>query len=173
MEISNEDIVSEKSTKELVMAALQFCTFIENVHTYEQWQITDYLSLMLPLLYIKGSLLPDTEIEDNASCEQFLTEEQCASRYLALQERTEEIEFFESYNWTLNEIETYSLCEMVVDIYQALKNFLLLYNKGTFAARESSLFMLRYHFTACWGDQSSILIPYLHYLSYPVAEELD
>ena len=143
MDSSNMHTIEKKNTKELFLVASQYCTFIDNIHTFEKEQIIDYLLKITPLIYLKGSLIPEIEIDDNASCEQFFSEEQYESLYLALKEKLEEIDFFESYDWQLNEIETKSLCEILADIYQDMKDFLLLYNKNTLTAQESALFLLR------------------------------
>ena len=171
MESSNIGILEAKNTKELLLVASQFCTFIDNIQTFEKDQIVDYLLKISPLMYLKGSLIPEIALEDNSACEQFFTEEQYEFLYLALKEKLTEIDFFEFYDWQLNEVETKSLCEILADIYQDMKDFLLLYNKNTFAAQEAALFLLRMNFIRHWGESITILLPYLHQLSYPVAEE--
>ena len=171
MATSNIDIIEGKNTKELFLVASQYCTFIDNIHTFEKDQILDYLIKITPLMYIKGGLIPEIEIEDNAACEQFFTEEQYELLYLSLKEKLEEIDFFECYNYPLSEMETKSLCETLSDIYQDMKDFLLLYNKGTFPAQEGALFLLRTNFAERWGRQITVLLPYLHHLVFPLREE--
>lgn len=164
------DSVEAKNTKELFLVASQFCTFIDNIQTFEKDQIVDYLLKISPLMYLKGSLIPETELEDNSACEQFFTEEQYELLYLNLKEKLAEIDFFEFYNWELNEVATKSLCEILTDIYQDMKDFLLLYNKNTLTSQEAALFLLRMNFLHHWGENISILLPYLHHLSYPEEE---
>ena len=171
MPSSNTETAEAKNTKELFLVASQFCTFIENVQSFEKDQIVDYLLKITPLMYLKGSLIPEIELEDNSACEQFFTEEQYESLYLNLKEKLTEIDFFESYNWQLTEVETQSLCEILADTYQDMKDFLLLYNKNTLSAQEAALFLLRMNFLYRWGKSISALLPYLHHLSYPEAEE--
>jgi len=163
--------IEEKNSKELFLVASQYCTFIDNIHTFEKEQIIDYLLKITPLMYLKGSLVPEIKIDDNASCEQFFSEEQYEFLYLALKEKLEKIDFFESYNWQLNEVETKSLCEILADIYQDMKDFLLLYNKNTLTAQESALFLLQINFMERWGRKIADLLPYLHHLAFPVIEE--
>ena len=171
MESSNIHIIEAKNTKELFLIASQYCTFIDNINTFDREQIIDYLLKITPLMYLKGSLIPDIEIEDNASYEQFFSEEQYESLYLALKEKLEEIDFFQSYDWQLNEVETKSLCEISADIYQDMKDFILLYNKNTLTAQKSALFLLRMNFTERWGRKIADLLPYLHHLAFPIIEE--
>jgi hypothetical protein len=165
---NNIDKVEAKNTKELYLIASQYCTFMEHIHTFEQNQIIDYLLKIMPLMYLKGSLIPDIEIEDTAACEQFVTEEQYELLYLKLKEKLAEIEFFEVYSLQENEIRTCSICEMLSDIYQDMKDFILLYDKNTLAAQTSALFMHKRHFIDAWGKNISILLNCLHYLAYPI-----
>ncbi len=165
------DSVEAKNTKELFLVASQFCTFIDNIQTFEKDQIVDYLLKISPLMYLKGSLIPEIILEDNSFCEQFFTEEQYELLYLSLKEKLSEIDFFEFYNWRLNEVETKSLCELLTDIYQDMKDFLFLYNKNILASQEAALFLIRMNFLHHWGESITALLPYLHYLSYPENEE--
>ncbi len=173
MESPNLNIIEAKNTKELYLVASQFCTFMENIHTFEQNQIIDYLLKIIPLMYLKGSLIPEIEIEDDAAYEQFVTEEQYELLYLRLKEQIAEIDFFESYDWNGNEIKAYSMCEILADIYQEMKDFILLYNKNTLAAQESALFIQKRQFIYGWGKFVTILLPYLHHLVYPIEEDVD
>ena len=165
------DSVEAKNTKELFLVASQFCTFIENIQSFEKEQIIDYLLKISPLMYLKGSLIPEIELEDNSACEQFFTEEQYELLYLTLKDKLDEIDFFEFYDWNSNGLETKSLSEILTDIYQDMKDFLLLYNKNILIAQEAALFLLRMNFYCHWGKQITILLPYLHFLSIPSLEE--
>ncbi|MDR2409407.1 MAG: DUF5063 domain-containing protein [Bacteroidales bacterium] len=170
----NIDKVEAKNTKELYMIASQFCTFMEHIHTFEQYQIIDYLLKITPLMYLKGSLMPEIEMEDVvAPCEQFVTEEQYELLYLKLKEKLTEIEFFEWYSWAENEMKTCSICEMLSDIYQDMKNFILSYNKNTLTTQENALFIHKKNFIDIWGRHITVLLPYLHHLACPVEEEID
>lgn len=171
MTSSNMDTVEAKNTKELFLVASQFCTFIDNIQTFDKEQIVDYLLKISPLMYLKGSLIPEIILEDNSSCEQFFTEEQYELLYLSLKEKLSEIDFFEFYSWQLNEVETKSLCELLTDIYQDMKDFLLLYNKNVLASQEAALFLLRMNFLHHWGKNITVLLLYLHHLSYSENEE--
>jgi hypothetical protein len=171
MEDQNIDKIEAKNIKELYLVASQFCTFMEHIHTFEQNQMIDFLLKITPLMYIKGSLIPDFAIEDMAACEHFVTEEQYELLYLKLKEKLAEVEYFESYFLQESELKTCSICEMLSDIYQNMKDFILLYNKNTLVTQESAIFMLKERFTDTWGRHITILLPCLHQLAYPIEEE--
>jgi len=158
--------MDDKNTKDLFLVASQYCTFIENISAFSQEDVLDYLLKITSLLYLKGSLIADFELEDNAAGEQFVTEEQYELCYLHLKEKLEAIDFFEGFNFEENEIAAYSLCEILADSYQDLKDFLLLYSKNTLAAQENALWLCRNHFVRNWGKKILVLLPYLHFLNH-------
>ena len=163
--------MDDKNIKDFFLVASQYCTFIENISSFSQEDILDYLLKITPLVYLKSSLIEDFELEDNAAGEQFVTEEQYELCYLHLKEKLDTIDFFESYSFEANESISYSLCEILADTYQDLKDFLLLYAKNTLAAQENAVWLCRNNFVRNWGKKIAVLLPYLHFLYYGVEEE--
>ena len=163
--------MDDKNTKDLFLVASQYCTFIENIAAFSQEDILDYLLKITPLIYLKAALLTDFELEDNTAGEQFVTEEQYELYYLRLKEKLEEIDFFEGFNFEINESVTHSLCEILTDTYQDLKDFLLLYSKNTLAAQENAVWLCRNNFVRNWGKKIAATLPYLHFLNCGVKEE--
>jgi hypothetical protein len=111
------------------------------------------------------------EEEDTAAYVQFVTEEQYELLYLKLKEKLTEIEFFDSCDLQENEIKTYSICEMLSDIYQDMKDFVFLYDKNTAQVQGGALLMNKKYFVGAWGRHITVLLPYLHQLAYPFMEE--
>ena len=163
--------MDDKNTKDLFLVASQYCTFIENSSAFSQEEILDYLLKITPLLYLKSSLIAEFEPEDNAAGEQFITEEQYETCYLRLKEKLESVDFFEGFNFEINETVTYSLCEILTDTYQDLKDFLLLYAKNTLAAQENAVWLCRNNFIKNWGKKMVALLPYLHFLHHGIEED--
>ena len=163
--------MEDKNTKDLFLVASQYCTFIENIAAFSAEDILEYLLKITPLLYLKTSLIADFELEDNSAGEQFVTEEQYELCYLRLKEKLENIDFFEGFDLEANETKPYSLCEILTDVYQDLKDFLLLYAKNTLAAQENAVWLCRNNFVRNWGKKIVMLFPYLHFLSYKAEEE--
>jgi hypothetical protein len=167
--------MEDKNTKDLFLVASQYCTFVENISSFSEEDILGYLLKITPLLYLKSSLIADFELEDNAAGEQFVTEEQYELRYLQLKEKLADIDFFEGFDIETNEIRPYSLCEILADTYQDLKDFLLLYAKNTLTTQENAVWLCRNNFVRNWGKKIVMLFPYLHFLNYKseVEEEFD
>ena len=162
--------MDDKNAKDLFLVASQYCMFIENISSFSQEDILDYLLKITPLLYLKSSLIADFELEDNAAGELFVTEEQYESCYLCLSEKLKAIDFFEGFNFEENETISYSLCEILTDTYQDVKDFLLLYSKKSLAAQENAVWLCRNNFVRNWGKKIAALLPYLHFLNYGVDE---
>jgi len=163
--------MDEKNAKDLYLVVSQYCTFIENVSSFSQEDILDYLLKITPLVYLKSALIADFELEDNAAGEQFVTEEQYELCYSQLKEKLEAVDFFEGFDFVENQSVTYSLCEILADVYQDLKDFQLLYAKNTLAAQENAVWLCKNNFVQNWGKKIAAILPYLHSLNYSITEE--
>ena len=163
--------MDDKNAKDLFLVASQYCTFIENISGFSREEIVDYLLKISPLIYLKASLIEEKELDDNAAGEQFVTEEQYEQCYFRLKEKLDAVDFFENFHFEENETVPYSLCEILADIYQDLKDFLLLYAKNTLAAQENAVWLCRNNFVRNWGKKMLALLPYLHFLNYGVEAE--
>ena len=171
--MDNETIIESQHTKDLVLVANQYCTFVEKNHLFEQQDALDYLLKIIPLLYIKGVLIPEMEIEDNRAYNRFVTEEEYEINYLNFKDKFDKINYFEAFNTLNNEIETYDLAELTIDVYQDMKDFLILFQKNTFSAQETALWACRQNFYERWGRHISLLLPYLHQVLFPLQENIE
>ncbi|NLE64253.1 MAG: DUF5063 domain-containing protein [Bacteroidales bacterium] len=165
--MDTEIIVDSQNTKDLLLVSNQYCTFIEKIHLFEQSDALDYLLKIIPLLYIKGTLIPRFEVDDDAAYERFVTEESYEIIYLQIKDKFEKINYFEAYDMLNLQNLTFDLAELITDIYQDIKDFILLYQKNTFSAQENALLACRRNFYERWGKHITFLMPYLHQILYP------
>ncbi len=70
------DPVYSKTVLELLTVANEYCLFLEKAENYDRQDILIFLQKVCPLIYIKSSLLPVIEIEDEEAAEHFVTEEE-------------------------------------------------------------------------------------------------
>ena len=63
MEKENNPIY-ERNTLEFVTVALEFCTFVETAGQNGLFDFIDKGIKLLPLLYLKATLLPEAEVDD-------------------------------------------------------------------------------------------------------------
>ncbi len=129
-EILNEPVYSP-FVLEFIAVAQKFCLFAEEIQQYNQAQIYDYLHKALPLLYVRGSVLPEINPEEHSFNEKFVTAEQWQDIFNNIRnilQKDDEYWFLENDN-PLNEPVKGSMADNLADIYQDMKDFIILYQK--------------------------------------------
>jgi len=178
MQTENNDPVNSTHVVEMITVANEFCLFIEKVDNYSKEDVIEYLRKMCPLLYIKGCLLPVVGISDESANERFVTEEQWQVTFNDLRNVFQEDDIY----WYLDHTDkSYSdpikasLSENFTDIYQDLKDFIMLYQKNTIAARENAVYGCMALFENHWGYRVVNALKVLHHLVFKenVIDEFD
>lgn len=168
-------IIFSKNVVEFVTVGVQYCSLLENMENTNQKEITDKLTKILPLLYLKANLLPEFEVEYEFFSETFVKEE--------------------DYNFVLNQIyNTYkkddsflevfaddmkysdtpisaSIAENLTDIYQDVKNFISIYELGVEESMAESLYGCIENFKLYWGQKLVNVLRALHWLKYSVEDD--
>jgi hypothetical protein len=166
---SNEDITLSKSVVEMATVANEFCHFFDNIATKNTEVILNFTQRILPLLYLKGSLLPDIQPQHPDSNERFVTEEQWERIFTSLREKfAKNDEFWLIDPQHANESEPLkgSLAENIADIYQDMKDFILLLQKNTLATRENAISECRLLLANHWGYRIGNIFTQIHHLIY-------
>jgi hypothetical protein len=154
---------------ELLRVAHEYCVFTENAGEKDKTDIFDYFLKIGPLLYLKGILLPEVIPDYPESSERFVTEEEYQEVFNIFRHIFgAEDEFYHVGYEEYNEYEAVkaSLSENFTDIYQDLKDFILLYQKNSQAARQNAVHDCRALFETRWGPKVLSSMRYLHYLTY-------
>ncbi len=123
-----------KEVIEFVAVAKEFCDFIETAPQIPLQDFIQRLQKFIPLIYLKGALLPQTEPEEEGLVEDVVTEEQYNYLYGELHrllgEYDEYLEVFDD-NMQYSEVPmVHSIAEKTCDIYQDLKNFISSFRCG-------------------------------------------
>ncbi|MCK4823637.1 DUF5063 domain-containing protein, partial [bacterium] len=129
-----EPIEQKKQILEMLTVSNEYCMFIEKAYDYSKEEILQYIHRMAPLLYLKGSLLPEIKIENPEAYERFVTEEVWENIFNELRNKfskDDEFWFIDEVTFNGDEIAKGSMAEQLTDIYQDLKDFVFLYNKNT------------------------------------------
>ena len=158
----------------MLMVANDYCTFMAKAETYTKQQLYDYLLKVSPLLYIKGSLLPDITVQNADALEKFLPEEEWEALFTALRKvfsKEDEFWFIDNSNPNNNKPIKGSLSESFADVYQDMKDFLLLYQKNSLDAKENVASELKHLFETHWGHRMVIAHKTLHYLNFSGEQE--
>jgi len=134
MENSDFDTIYSKNVIEFVTVAGEFCGFLEKSKDFSRKEILEKLQKLLPLLYLKGTLLPNLESVFEEVNEKFVTEQDWEFIRNALLLKIGKFdEFLETFDPRMEESETPVICsisENIADIYQDVKNFIMLYRVG-------------------------------------------
>ena len=166
---SNDDITLSKQVVEMATVANEFCYFIENVEKKEKEIVLEFMQRILPLLHLKGSLLPNIEPEHPEANERFVTEEQWERVFNELRQVLgEDDEYWIIDPQYMNDTEPLkaSLSENITDIYQDMKDFLLLLQKNTHAARENAISECKILHANHWGYRVGNIFTRIHHLIY-------
>jgi len=153
------DVVFSRNVIEFATVANEFCAFTESVSETNRKDFLGKLQKLLPLLYLKASLLPGlNELEESEDDpEKFVTE---SDYNFILQKISSKMGEFDSYpeifeaGTPLGEANVEAnISENVTDIYQDLKDFILSYRIGTVEVMRAALWECRNNFEQYWGQK--------------------
>lgn len=161
--------VTSRQVLEMLTVANDFTLFIEKAEGYTQNQILQYLHRILPAIYLKSSLLPDSEVTDDDAVEHYVTEEQWENVFNTLRGKfgTEDEYYYvdlqeKSHHDTIHA----SISENLADMYQDLKDFVLLYQNPLHAFKENAVKECRRLFQSRFGFRLVNCHAALHYILY-------
>jgi len=170
--IDNLTLVKSNQVLEMITVAHDFCLFTESVKDKNMKDLANYYQKVLPLLYIKGALLPEIEVTDNSANEKYVTEEHWQEVFMALEEKfgKEDKYWFPDHN---NDLIKESLADNLSDIYQDMKDFVMLFQDTRLAAKENAVADLKRHFPTHWGLRATKALHKIHLTLFnnEIAEE--
>lgn len=155
-EVKTDDLVYSKKVIEFLTVANEYCVFTESLEKYSKEDILLFYQKLLPLLYLKGSLLPQIGTEDNTALEHYVTEEKWEEVFTLISKKLEKDDTYfliddEAYASKNVEHGKASISEKLADAYQDMKDFIMLYQKGSHAAKENAVDDCRALFEKHWG----------------------
>lgn len=161
-------LVYSKNVVEFVTVANEFCNLIEQVLRYPVGQSVLNLRKILPLLYLKATLLPGNEKVLDDELEKYVSEfnyNLLYQRWLtALGEYDSFYEVFDPEIQFGEETVTASISENLLDIYQDLKNFITAYSLGDEEIMNDALSDCSQHFEDFWGQRLVNVLRAVHKL---------
>lgn len=173
MGYSDEKIYGE-GVLEFVRTAADYCVLVEQVEKTKLIDFIDQLHKKLPKLYYLASNLPEFDSQFEDLGQRFVTEQDYdfikkkllakLGQYDAYEEVFDEgrVEFEDSVGE--------SISEDLSDIYQDVKDFILLFELGTNEVMYEALWECKQSFQTFWGQKVTNLLRPLHGLRY--AEEV-
>ncbi len=156
MEPSSDHIYS-RNVIEFVAVANEFCKYSERASELKGDELLKILQRILPLMYLKASLLPQLNPFFEDGNEKFVTE----SDWLKIQNILKEKfgtanDYLEVFDERMTESEgpvVSTISENMADIYQDIKDFLLLYQTGTVEVMNDAVWECRMNFENFWGQK--------------------
>jgi len=165
----SESLVRSSQVLEMLAVANDFTLFIEKAEEYTREQILNYLHRVLPAIYLKASLLPEIQVTDEEAVEHYVTEEQWEIRFSLLRERLgpdDEYSFIDLHEKSQQDAVRASIAENIADIYQDMKDFLLLYQNPLHTFQENAVRECRQLFQTRYGYRLVNGLTAIHYLLY-------
>jgi hypothetical protein len=166
--IPNEPIYS-RQVLEFLAVAHEYCVFIEKCEAKDPTEIAGVLQKMSPLLCLKGSLLPTVEPLNPEANERFVIEEQWEQIFNNLRQKfgtNDEYWAFDPAEFGYDEPRKQSLAENFADVYQDLKDFTILYQKSSKAAKENAVSECKMLFETHWGTRLMNASLQLHFILF-------
>ena len=164
------DPVYSRNVVEFVAVANEYCKYAEHAGELKGDEMLRILQRLLPLLYLKASLLPDLEPFFEDENEKFVTESDWFRINDAFKDKFGTAnDYLELYDEKYIESETpvpSSLAENMADIYQDLKDFLLLYQTGTQEVMNDAIWECRLNFENIWGQKVVNALKAIHKFIY-------
>jgi hypothetical protein len=158
--------VYSQAVLDMFTVANEYCIFVEKAGGYGKADIYNYFQKVLPLLYIKGALIPFIVVEYPEANERYLTEEQWQHVLHVLRNKFDEDDTFSFSDPNPDDASASlrSLAENLADIYQDMKDFVLLYSRDQHAARENAVHEIGRLYKSHWGHRALMCLTHLHYL---------
>lgn len=170
-----KEIVYSRDSIEFVTVAVQYCAYLENFEAVTESDLTDKLTKILPLLYLKASLVPETDTVNDEEPEISVTEGDynyiSSKLYNVFLNNDTYLEvFLQDMKYSETPISA-SISEDLADIYQDLKNFATIFERGITENMNDALYACMENFRAYWGQKLVNVLRALHSLKY--SEERD
>lgn len=176
METDNQkSIVYSHEVLEFVTVAVKFCTFLEQSESAERKDFVDTILKLLPLLYIKGALIPKYQPLSDIYLQDYVTEDNynIIRNNIAYIMR-EQDDFLDVFVEDMKYSDSPILCtisENLSDIYQDLKNFVCAMKDGINETMEEALFECKCNFESYWGLKVANTMRALHEVRYNMEED--
>lgn len=158
---------------DMFTVANEFCIFTEKAEKYNADEVLQYYVKICPLLYLKGAILPDVEPDEDYFGERFVNEDQWESIYNSLLSVFPEKDQF--FTLSYENADTVplkaSISEHLADVYQDLKDFVLLYQKNLAYAKKNAVYECKTLFKSHWGARIASLLPAIHSIAFPVEQD--
>lgn len=154
-----------KAQIEFITVAVETCSFLEQAAEFEKEDFSSRILKLFPLIYLKFKLLETTkspEFEAQRFVTEFDYERIRCSIFEILQEKDDFLDVnTEAMQLSESPILT-SVSEMIADVYQELKDYVLACQFGDEQAMENAFLVCAEGFKEHWGEKLLKILLALH-----------
>lgn len=176
MEKENNPIY-DRNTLEFITVALEYCSFVEKTQEWTLLEFMDKAVKILPLLYLKATLLPTVEEEDLDELELTVTEDMYESVRVRIANLLGEKDtYLDTFHPDMQYSETPIVAfvsENLADVYQDTGNFVSLFRQGNEEVMLKAIGLCVLNFHEYWGQQLLNALKALHSLRYSEEDNLE
>jgi hypothetical protein len=166
----NSEPVYSRHVVEFVAVANEYCKYAEHSHEIKGEELLKILQRLLPLLYMKASFLPGFKPYFEDGNEKFVTESDWARILTSFRKSFGSAdEYLEVFDERMNDSDVPVVCtlsENMADIYQDLKDFILLYQTGTAEVMNDAVWECKQNFENYWGQKLVNALRAIHKFIY-------
>ena len=170
-------VIFDRNVVEFVTVAAEFCKFLEQAEGMKRATFVDTSLKILPLLYLKASMMPKCEMMGEDMPENFVTEEtyEIVRMNLAgiLAEKDDYLDVFVSDMKYSDQPITKYISEDLADIYQDIKDFIFVFQLGLNETMNDALAICQENFALYWGQKLVNTLRALHDVKYAQADSED
>lgn len=170
-----EEIVFSKYTIDFARVALEFCVFVEKVKESDKNTFVDNMTKVLPLLYLKVSIIPQIEDDYESQLESKVNE----NYYVQVENNIsgllgDDNLYLETFHPDIKLSDSpvaVKISEDLADIYQDLGNFIGIFKNGHKETMNDSLALCIENFKKYWGQRLVNSLRALHFIKYKTSIE--
>lgn len=171
-------IIFDKNVIEFVTVAAEFCAFLERAESMKRSAFVDTMLKLLPLLYIKASMLPKCEMMGDEAPETYVTEEiyEVLRINLAglMSDKDDYLDVFVQDMVYSDQPIKKSISEDLADIYQDIKDFIFVFQLGLNETMNDALAICQENFGLLWGQKLVNTLRALHDVKYnPAPDDIE
>ena len=164
----------QRDILEFVTVAVQYCAYLEDSEGRSREEFVDTMSKLLPLLYLKGSLLPQYETYSDNMLSDYVTEENydIIRNNIAyiMADKDDYLDVFVDDMKYSDEPIMMTISENLADIYQDIKNFAYIYKQGVEDEMMSALELCNQNFRTDWGQKLVNVLRAIHEVKYTITD---
>ena len=162
--------IFDKNVIEFVTVAAEFCAFLERAESMKCSTFVDTTLKILPLLYLKASMLPKCETIGDEAPETYVTEEIYEILRINLAglmgDKDDYLDVFVQDMVYSDQPIKKSISEDLADIYQDIKDFIFVFQLGLNETMNDSLAICQENFGMLWGQKLVNTLRALHDVKY-------